>query len=319
MNILLASAALSLLNGLALGQASAEVVARKGPLELTLRVYDTRLKLHNRIKKKYDLDKYNADSATGGYDAGRRVGQYLDPSSYRSTVTVRGADPIWFQIELKNIGKRPFWVSDHDLFDGDDRQFTNALLHGGLRVILEDASGKEVSGYDPGWGRMHGCPGNGAEVDGSRRPSYLLSPDLQRVYDEARKKGLSPKEAASKVDARRHEQEAREAVKAAPGQSYHLAPGQSVVTREFVYTGPCPGDRPDAPTPPPGRYAELYTQDNDIKHLDKPGRYRIYAVYDHAITAGMRELDRRLHLAPLKPGSENIFLKTPEIPIEVVR
>lgn len=249
--------------------------ARKGPIELTLKLYKT---------------------------------------------TIKRGEPIWWQIQIKNISKKPLAVYDKELFNGNDEQFKEKLaqgqlLHMGLYVEARAQGGESIYPYfHPG--RIDICPEElvstmtfAERYNGQAAP---MSPEFQAMAERWRKKGLSPQQINEKLNRHLHERHQSEERKNRP-PLIELKPGQKATTRSWAYHPDCKSFRPNPPMPPKG-FAE-FAQSDDTSL--PPGRYRFYVVYDHSRSALDRKFDAEHHIN-IPDSPEHIRLVTPSVGMEIL-
>jgi hypothetical protein len=267
-----------------------EVTARKGPIQLTLRLYKTKLQRHKTVRD-YRDSQYWLDGANGRHPLNEKITPEEWAKDPKHITWL--PEPIWFQIEIKNIGKKPLNINDAVLFYGNDKGFADALRRNteerrGLYVAVKDEKGRMVKGFFPQhlW---HGCPEN-------RRGLYNLRafpPDEDEPNDNQKLKNSSS------------------------SYSRGLAPSQSITTRTWAFRGYCKNDHPNPLTPPEG-FAELFNFNKEFETtILKPGRYRVYAVYDYEPRPKEEKIFREFHLMPSRHDIEDIELKTPTITIEI--
>lgn len=230
---------------------TAEANGMKAPIELTLRLFQTRIKVD---------------------------------------------EPLWGQIELKNIGKKDLTVTDDMFFK--PWPIADQSEQKPIYVAVLDAKGRPVKPlagvYD--W---HGRP--------MTRKLSDLNPDedrkLRMMLDEWKRAGLSKEEIYGNL--RKYDDLQNRAKDEAEWTSRNsqIAPGASLKTRPWAHHDRNPnGDEPS--TLPVGQFSELKY------HFTKPGKYSIHAVYDYRISERMKKL--------IKPTEMNILVKTKPITFEVI-
>lgn len=249
--------------------------ARKGAVELTLRLHNTQLK--------------------------------------------RG-EPIWFQVEVKNLGKEPF--QPDDAFFGIGRKFLDSLnlntdVKRGIYLVIKDSAGHPLKPEFPIPYRCweHIPVDTDAYFEKNWRP---VDPKVEKRIAGWRAQGLGTDEIQRRLDKER-EKTPRE-VKPDPDDlpPYELLPGRSIHTPTWVFPGICKGDRPAAPKPPEG-FAELiqvgFDPDTQFSGLE-PGSYTIVGAYNNVPDKTEIEVDRKIG-RPTERGPWRIRLATPPIAFTV--
>ncbi|MBI5202266.1 MAG: hypothetical protein HY925_11815 [Elusimicrobia bacterium] len=230
LHFLLAAALLSPLTAFAASTgtlpAQAEVTASSGPVQLTLRIYETKI------------------STKEGF---------------------------WFQIELKNIGKSEFLVTDLVFWDSFQMAYATRENGIGTRLEVLDPDGKRIKS-DTLQYEFHSLdeplPG----------PYVEETPEVTRLRSEWRAQGVPEPEIRNRLikrQSRIYDQRARDS---RPKQM--LQPGSMIVTPPWADTGwslyhsaPYPIDK-DAK----GQFAEA-----SYYRWKKPGIYRVRAIYNHRL------------------------------------
>ena len=261
---------------------AATATAKKGPIQLTLRLYKT---------------------------------------------TLKSEKSLWYQIELKNIGKEPIEV--------EDRIFRDPWV---MRYNIRDRVGIYFDVIPPaGTYKGHKWPTDSGITPLLSRPIGGLGIphwDWHREgYSAADKKELADLEAkwakdglseTEKVKAKhrwvedwtsRKESEER----ADPAKKRWLAPGASTTTLAWAYRDPDPNPSLHSPfqaelrneEAPVGDYAQLF----DL-YFRPVGKYRIRAVYDYAFS---KESRRKFEKLGIKIAPWEVRIETPDIGFEVVK
>lgn len=252
---------------------AAKVTAKKGSIQLTLRLYRTK---------------------------------------------VRAKKSLWYQIELKNVGKKRILI--------DDKIFSDPwAMHENLfreRGIYLDITAPPGTYNTQGWPRhKHDGPSPKLRMGGEGRVQW----DWQTMdYSPQEKKELAGLEAkwtkeglseAQRVDKRvgwrqvwilRKESEQD----TDPRRMKWLVPGASTATFAWAYRD----EDPDAPHEDP-HFRDVADEENQVGDytqlwsyfIDVPGKYRIRVVYDHSFGPS----------PSVEPESWNIKFKTPQIEFEV--
>ncbi|HVC09463.1 MAG TPA: hypothetical protein VNH15_05955 [Elusimicrobiota bacterium] len=201
---------------------TASATARKGSVQLALKIYNTRITRHYGIEKVFDSIR----------------------SLKTHNVRVKRAQPVWFQLEIKDVGKDAlptngmFAKNAARFFERNWEQYNGGRY--GTYLVVMGPDGKPEPWKQYPYFHMHGC-----ELPKSMA-GFFVVPDFMP-----------------------HESDAQERKNAVT-----LSPGQSARTPTWVLPGECPGDRPNPPTPMPS-YAELWHFS-----FDRPGKYTVWAVYD---------------------------------------
>ncbi|MEK7858720.1 MAG: hypothetical protein AAB320_06215 [Elusimicrobiota bacterium] len=232
---------------------------------------------------------------------------------YRSNLKYR-KDSLWFQIQLKNIGKNKIRI------DEDDFRVPGEVAMGGGRLLeVVDAKGNPAKQYtifsaapdqltpdspiwpqpskdskDPEGDKKRIADAIWAEGDRLRQRDRIMEagrgrPDswTYRKLTEFDEKHPAPPEPPSQ------------------DTSILLAPGVVLVTPPWV-------DRSYLPDQPPGKIGEFAQLRG---YYFGPGKYRIRAVYDHRPSGWTVEYNKKHHL---NPDEDEVRVETPYIAIEVV-
>lgn len=235
--------------------AQAEVKASSGPVELTLRLYKTEIKL---------------------------------------------GESLWEQIRIRNVGDSDMIVSDPVFFD--PWQLRKGIRAGyGIYIEVLGPDGKPLPrDPHPNWGSS----------DVSDKPSGLLEvhgEEERAMLDGWKKRGLSLEQINRKlVDF--NLKKARDADASRELPRIKLQPGESAETKSwFVYSEWDQFKKRPKPTPV-GDFAEL-----EFFDLDKPGEYKVRAVYDWAPTKWLIEARGKI---PVEP--DEVLVRTPWVRITVL-
>ena len=237
--------------------AQAEVKASSGPVELTLRLYKTEIKL---------------------------------------------GESLWEQIRLRNVGDKELLVSDPVFFDPwQMREGIRSRV--GIFIEVLGPDGKLLPGDPhPNW--------PGGDVDVSDKPSGMLEihgPEERAMLDGWKKSGLSLEQINRKLldfnlEKARDAQPQRELPK------LKLLPGELAETKSwFAYSEWDQFKKRPKPTPV-GDFAELEFYD-----LDKPGEYKVRAVYDWAPSKWLMKARGKI---PVEP--DEVRVRTPWIRVMVL-
>lgn len=291
----------------------AEVTSSSGPVQLTFRVHHTTL--------------------TWG-----------DAPTPDGSAPLFGRDGLFFQIEIKNIGKEPFTVFDPIFGDGS-RQSAGIALQKGILLEVRDSSGNIVEPYFHVWS---GCRSpHIAEGSKVEEPS----PEVQRQIDQWRKEGVPGSEIQARLHPSLHiqrtmaakwkewkamglsqaEMDRREARLTKeliekykgfgrlppPDFEATLQPGQSVVTPPWSSTDCNEGLRDLIPPHPPFTEAEGYTFKLLRWKKSTLGRYTIRAIFENRINPEhYRELKKMGFR--MDPYPDQVRVETDPIPFRVV-
>lgn len=294
---------------------ASESSAVVGPVQLTLRVHKTTLKLLDQADTKLDSGALLRDTPLTGKNHDEVDWNKLDEAgmnkvlkdSERVTYS-KASEPIWVQFEIKNVGPGPVVVTDAIFDEGSS---FGASLKGNVKssfgtfITVIGPDGKKVGWTDEA-APLYGC-GNHNEF--TERP--LVGEEKRRVdaiVKSGRDAGLSAEQIQKRLDA--HSAEKNERGRGAEEKSAYarrrkrLEPGQSLTSSSWTYGGVC-GRRNPLPVPIAG-FAELWNY-----KLTKPGRYRIRAVYDMRQTPNGGKSKRELQAL----GAVRVAV--PEVVVEV--
>lgn len=215
---------------------------------------------------------------------------------------IKAGDYLWQQIRIRNVGEKLFVVVDpvfHDpwgLRNNSSRAgygiYLEALAPDGKRLKVEFSLGRHVEIED----RVSGL----LEVDG---------PQEQAMLDGWKKQGLSPEAIDRKLlDFNMNKRLAAETKRRRP--LIKLLPGQTAETKSaFFYS--MRDEINEKPVPVPiGDFAQI-----DFLHFDKPGQYKVRAVYNYAPTKESMKIDRQFHHGP---DPSEVLVRTPWIAVEVL-
>lgn len=232
---------------------------------------------------------------------------------------VKRGEPIWYQIQIRNVGKEPMSLYDNAFFTGNDAQFLAALEKAeqssrGLKLKARNREGKPVGYY------FHPVPIDMCPEDmddtpfGSRDRIAHATPEEYAKVDAMiaawRKQGLSSDQIQLKLNDYSREQ-AREKERKSEPKSVMLGPGQKATTRSWVYKPACRSWRPNPPTPPEG-FAEF---PQDEKNPLSPGEYEFHVVYDQRLSAENRAYFKKKHMRIR--DHEDMRLATPLVTVEI--
>ena len=220
---------------------------------------------------------------------------------HKTTITV--GESLWHQLRVRNIGKRELLVTDEVFhepwqlrYHSPDRNgiggfgiYIEAFGPDGARLgkvlYMEDAIMPEVSGL--------------LEIDGPRE---------QAMVDDWKRQGLSEFEIGSKLiefnTSKRHAAQSKE-----ESPVIKLQPGEVAETKSWFYHTK-QARRKKLPAPRPiGNFAQL-----EFFALDKPGKYKIRAVYDYSISAVKLAEYRKLGWST----DEHVLARTPWVAVTVL-
>ena len=236
--------------------AQAEVKASSGPVELTLLLHKTEIKL---------------------------------------------GESLWHQLRIRNVGKKELLVTDPTFFD--PWQLRRGIRgHFGIFIEVLGPDGKPMkSEPHPNWG-----PG----LPPSDKPSGLLEvhgPQEQAMVDGWKKRGYSSQQISEKlVGFNMGKRIAAETEKETPKAV--LQPGESIETKSWSFYSEWEQFKKRPAPQPVGDFAELEFYD-----LDKPGKYKVRAVYDLAPSRKLMKMRGRIPVAP-----EEVLVRTPWIQVRVL-
>lgn len=284
--------------------AEAETSAIKGPIKLTLSVYRTKVKLQKiRVFTGRDFAGLERDFGDNLPNDSRIYEKY---DIYKNGFI---NEPVWFRITIQNVGKRtgpfpgPLFNAELDFAEWLEK---DARFKGGFLSVM-DPAGKLVTPPEPLRGMLGTpCPSNYAPPE---TPDEIADRKERGELIKAWKKaGLTIDQMNERLDKLTPKQwKARDDRKWERHYKKRLKPGETVSTPTWRYST-CHVPRDDVH--PPEGFAELH----DYK-LDKPGTYRIRAIYDG------RDINIDGKVQPDKPGDPfpawGVKLQTPEIKIEV--
>lgn len=214
---------------------------------------------------------------------------------------IRVGEYLWQQIRIRNIGDKNIVASDMVFYDDRELRkqsssnyciYLEAVDPDGKPLKVEFQTPEEI-GSDIGYG-VSGL----LEVEG---------PEEQAMLDGWKKKGLSLDEINTRlIDFNTQKQ--RAAVKSEQWSGIELLPGQSAETKSAFYYS-MQDKIHNRPRPRPiGDFAQL-----DFFIFDKPGDYKVRAIYDRAPTP---ELNRMRGKLPI--DSWEILVRTPWVKVTVV-
>lgn len=247
--------------------AEAEVTASSGPVQLTLRIYKTTIKARKDFLQPFEDDKH-----------------------------------LLYQIELKNIGKNRFLVTDDEMFRVPGAYIVcESTTRFGTCIDVLGPDGKH-----PYFSALYFAADNHPFDYG-----ILPEPDdkeglaLKATWEKA---GLTIQEIGSRFLER-----ARRMLKEPPLEEKRpdpplwLAPGASTSTLAWVHRDRVELINGKPMRAPVGQFSEL-----DVLNSSKPGKYRIRAVYNHEHQPEMvRKYELRVY-------EDDVRVATPYIEFEVV-
>lgn len=225
-------------------------------------------------------------------------------------IKIKAGDSIWYQIELKNVGKNNIRV--------DDNAF---VVPGGISIGTGAGITLEVLGPDgkplkPHTTRRyeHGpfpFEDESLSPEEQERLTKLMFADGEKIrkhaalQDELERKGLSRDELVQKL-IEFDEQHAHIGTPPAPRRddSFWLEPGAAAVTLPWanpIFTG----DRRNPFPKPIGQFAEL---EHYHSTTSDPGRYQIRVAYDNRPSGWAVKFNKEDNI---NPGEDEILVITP--------
>ena len=283
----------------------AEVAGEKTPVRLTLSVYKTTVVRRQIIEERTDWDRIKRDFPEG------RLPDNASPElieKYMKNRIVKVGEPLWIKIRITNVGKKMFTVGD-DFFQGskDFGEILEKNVNAGVAVYVEltGPDGKKIK-----WSSAPFFDGyclNGF-LDKSEPPLNETSsgyPGLLERLSDWKKSGHKIHDL---VDVWYGKRPPPPQKKQEDADLFRLKPSQSFTTHSWIYRPICNGERPRMPKPI-GDYAEL-----EPLHMDKPGEYRLKAIYDMLPTT-LEIAYNKQHGGHL--SEEEIRVETPPIKITV--
>ncbi len=220
--------------------------------------------------------------------------------------TLKAKDSLWYKIELKNIGKKKMLVYDR-IFKDRNAIHVNSRMKRGIYLEVLDPAGKPLRVK---WGNYR----LRYDWEGPEGVDYLFTPEEKKEFmaqkDGWKKKGMTEQEQSIAWSGWINELYSKKNVEelSDPAKRFWLSPGASTGTFAWADMGPddYPGRTDDEDSLRQG-YTELW-----IYKFHDPGKYRIRAIYDHALSAKYLK-DRKLG-----PNDERILFETPFIEFEVL-
>ncbi len=213
---------------------------------------------------------------------------------------IKAGDYLWQQIRIRNVGDINILASDPVFNEPRELRKQSRSNYGiYLEALGPDGKPLKVEFQDPAeQGRDIGYGVSGfLEVEGREE---------QAMLDGWKKLGLSEREIGYKlIDFNRKKQRAAEKTKQWPG--IELFPRQSAETKSAFYYSMQDKIRNRLRPSPIGEFSQL-----DFYIFEKPGEYKIRAIYDRAPTP---ELNRMRGKLPIYP--EEVLIRTPWIKVTV--
>lgn len=215
---------------------------------------------------------------------------------------IRLGESLWNKIRIRNVGSRELVVSDPIFYD--PWQMRRGVRTGvGIFIEVLGPDGKLLPGDPhPNWG--------GGDVDVSDKPSGLLEvhgAEERAMLDGWKKSGLSLEQINQKL-ADFNLKKARDSESQQELPKLKLLPGESAETKSwFMYREWERFKKRPRPIPI-GDFAEL-----DFFDLDKPGEYKVRAVYDRAPSKWLMEARGKI---PVEP--DEVLVRTPWVRITVL-
>lgn len=214
---------------------------------------------------------------------------------------IRVGEYLWQQIRIRNIGDKNIVASDMVFYDARElrkQSSSNYCIY--LEAVDPDGKPLKVEFQTPaeqGSDIRYGVSGL-LEVEG---------PEEQAMLDDWKKKGLSLDEINTRlIDFNTKKQ--RAAVKPEQWSGIELLPGQSAETKSAFYYS-MQDKIHNRPKPRPiGDFAQL-----DFFIFDKPGEYKVRAIYDRAPTPELNKMRGELPIFP-----EEVLIRTSWIKVTVV-
>lgn len=205
-------------------------------------------------------------------------------------------ESLWGQIELKNVGKSDIIVIDDIFFKPGP--FPDPLdVKTPIYVEVTDAEGKPVH------------PRHWAPI--ARKTVWSKLSDTDPAEDKKvgdliadwRKAGLSKDQIDGKLLEYSRDRGSERKMTERAKRNSAIKPGSSIKTPRWAH--PEHGLDSDGPGMlPVGQFSELGYW------FDKPGKYRIRAVYDYRMSERLKKI--------MTPRKTNILVKTPQIVFEVI-
>lgn len=235
---------------------------------------------------------------------------------------------LWYQIELKNVSRKPIQIMDTIFRDPWAIRY-NIRDRVGIYIDIQGPPGvykgdswppDHPSGDSPQMRMPLGSLGMPYKAWHSKGYSEEDKKELAALEQKWKKEGLSETE---QVIAKHHWQERWMDKKdqeegTDPADIVMLAPGASTTTLSWAYRDPDPSVHHDAleqeladEEPQVGDYAQLFDY-----WLRPPGKYKIRVVYNHGFD---KESRHELENEGIKIPPWYVHVETPYIPFEVVK
>jgi hypothetical protein len=210
---------------------------------------------------------------------------------------IKAGEYLWQQIRIRNVGDKKILIGDFVFYDPRElRKQTDSSYFIYLEAVGPDGKPLRVEFQQPAeQGRDIAEEVSGLlEVEG---------PQEKAMRDSWKKQGLSEREIGSKlIDFNMKKQ--RSAPRTDQWSGIELLPGQSVETKSaFFYSLHDKIKKKPVPRTI-GDYAQL-----DFFLFEKPGDYKLRAVYNHAPSPGAK---KRITISP-----EDVLVRTPWIQVTV--
>lgn len=211
---------------------------------------------------------------------------------------IKAGDYLWQQIRIRNIGEKMFVVADQVFHDPWSLRKHSSSGYG----IYIEAIGPDGKRMKVEYSRNKQAPPMDEEVSGLLE---VDGPEEQAMLDGWKKQGLGPEAINRKLlDYNMNKRSAAEIRRRWP--VIKLLPGQSAETKSaFFYS--IRDEINEKPVPQAiGDFAQI-----DFFYFDKPGKYKIRAVYDYL----PRELTRK-YKTLISP--DDVLVRTPWVPVTVL-
>jgi hypothetical protein len=212
---------------------------------------------------------------------------------------IRAGQSLHYQIELKNIGAKPFPVAAAAFRDPWAQKDTHGVY---LDIVCPD-------GQEPGWASLQP-----AEIDTSNLPGALPPPDSKEGASLWQKlKGMADWERAKTVgDYVDRSADEYKRTHPDPNRGFLLQPGASTSTPAWVLQDKLELANGMPRRQPVGRFTELVRFD-----LSEPGKYRIRAIYDYRPPKG-EWITRFRKENNIAPDEAELLVETPFVRFEVL-
>ncbi|MDD5303505.1 MAG: hypothetical protein PHS14_10385 [Elusimicrobia bacterium] len=211
---------------------------------------------------------------------------------------IKAGDYLWQQIRLRNSGDTPMIVADQVFHDPWELRKHSGSGYG----IYVEALGPDGKPLKVEYSREKAAPPKDEEVSGLLE---VEGPQEQAMLDDWKKKGLSPEEINQKLlDFNMKKRLTTGTKRRSP--VIKLLPGQSAETKSsFFYS--LTDEINEKPVPKPiGDFGQI-----NFFHFNKPGQYKIRAVYDYRPGEFARE-----NKLPTSP--DDLLVRTPWISVTVL-